>query len=168
LDAKTFSYCGRRSGVGVRTGRRLAGPKHAEYRNGDCYACTDDDDNASTGNRARRHPTDDDCNASAGNGARRLTTDGGYNASTGNRARRLTTDGGYNASARRRPTGDDHGRAPDPDEEKEGCENKPAAGDRKVHRQRYGTRALSQIGAERVPALYSVREIALDHRASTR
>jgi hypothetical protein len=151
LDAKTFSYCGRRSGVGVRTGRRLAGPKHAEYRNGDCYACTDDDDNASTGNRARRHPTDDDCNASAGNGARRLTT-----------------DGGYNASARRRPTGDDHGRAPDPDEEKEGCENKPAAGDRKVHRQRYGTRALSQIGAERVPALYSVREIALDHRASTR
>jgi hypothetical protein len=151
LDAKTFSYCGRRSGVGVRAGRRLAGPKHAEYRNGDCYACTDDDYNASTGNRARRHPAD-----------------GGYNASAGNRARRLTTDGGYNACAHRCPTGDDHGRARDPDEEKEGCENKPAAGDRKVHRQRYGTRALSQIGAERVPALYSVRKIALDHCASTR
>jgi hypothetical protein len=145
----------------VRAGRRLAGPKHAEYRNGDCYACTDDDYNASTGNSGPRHATGGDYNASTGNGPRRLTTDGGHNAST--------LDG-----ARRHRTGDNHGRARDPDEEKEGRENKPAAGDRKVHRQRHGTRALSQIGAKRVPALYSVRKIArnqqtaLAHCASTR
>jgi hypothetical protein len=132
----------------VRAGRRLGGAKHAEYRNGDDYfACTDDDYDASTGNSSCRHTTDDGYNASTGNGACRHTADGDYNAST-------------HDSARRHPTCDDHGRARDPDEEKEGCENNPAAGDRKVDRQRYGTRALSQIGAKRVPALYSVRKIA--------
>jgi hypothetical protein len=147
LDAKTFSYCGRRSAVRLRAGRRRVGPKHAEYRNGDdgC-ACTSDDHNASSGNRARGHTADGDHSAGTGNSACRHATDGGYNAST--------HDG-----ARRHSAGGDHGRARDPDEEKEGCENKPAAGDRKVHRHRYGTRALSQIGAKRVPALYSVRKI---------
>src|SRR5665647_3624369 len=52
LDAETFPYCGSRSGIHVRAGKRPAGPKSAEYRNRDgCYAGAD--------NGARHYVTSD-------------------------------------------------------------------------------------------------------------
>jgi hypothetical protein len=45
------------------------------------------------------------------------------------------------------------------DEEKVAGQDYTATGDREIYRQRYSTGALSQIGAEGVPAIHSVREI---------
>ena len=44
-----------------------------------------------------------------------------------------------------------------PAPEKEAGQDDPAAGDRSVDRSRHGARALPQFGAERIPAIYSVR-----------
>jgi hypothetical protein len=53
-----------------------------------------------------------------------------------------------------------HDRARARGKEKEVHPDDPAAGDRQVDRQRHGAFALSQVGAERVSAVHSVREIA--------
>jgi hypothetical protein len=126
-DEETFSYCGGHSHIHVPTRRRLAGPRHAEYRHtGDCRARTG----------GARHATD--------HGTRCTTDDG---------ARRTTV----NRTACR----DDHDGEGHRNEEKEaGKKNVPTARDRKIYRKRYSPLALSQLGTETVPALYSIREIA--------
>ena len=142
LDAETFSYCGGRGGRRVRAGGSVDGPKRPRYRIG--Y-----DGRAGASDGTRRNgasPRRDDTGARRRNTGTRGDDIGarGHDFGTCNHDTRNAGDDPE------RPTG----------EEKEDGEDDAAAGDRQVHRQRHRTFSLSQTGAERVPAIYSVLEIA--------
>jgi hypothetical protein len=154
-DAKAVSHCGsrRRDHVGVLSGRPGTCPERAGLRDrygaaaGDVRSCSDD---ARSGRNAR------------GNDTRACCNDGGA-GSCGDHGRACCNDVGTGSCGHHVIACDiviDHEgferHAGQGNQEKE--EDDPATGDRPFDRDRDGALALSQLGAEGISEIHSVRQ----------